>query len=101
MGRSGDSIFNSLGGRSEVEGAGRRADHPVVRRDRDAGQIKKQETFLTTAFGGPDKCTGGAMRAAHGNAVLAGLNDTHFDAVVESLGGAFSVPRTGCVCPWS
>ena len=64
-------------------------------------QITKQETVGTTAFGGPNKCTGRAMRLTEGDAVLAGLNDTDFDAVVESLGGAFSVPRRGCVFPWS
>jgi len=49
-------------------------------------QIVKQKAFLTTVFGGPNKYTGRTMRAAHRDAVEHGLNDTHFDAVVELLG---------------
>ena len=49
-------------------------------------QIVKQKAFLTVAFGGPNKYTGRAMRSAHRGAVLAGINDTHFDVVVELLG---------------
>jgi hemoglobin len=39
------------------------------------------------AFGGPHNYAGKDMRAAHARLVQAGLNDSHFDAVVELLGG--------------
>ena len=48
-------------------------------------QMGKQRAFLTMAFGGPTKYEGKDMRAAHAHLVARGLNDTHFDAVVENL----------------
>ena len=48
-------------------------------------QAQKQKAFLTVAFGGPNKYSGRAMRAAHAKLVDQGLNDSHFDAVVEDL----------------
>jgi len=38
------------------------------------------------AFGGPNNYTGLDMRKAHARLVEQGLNDSHFDAVVEDLG---------------
>ena len=38
------------------------------------------------AFGGPNAYTGLDMRKAHAALVAKGLNDAHFDAVVELLG---------------
>jgi len=49
-------------------------------------QIAKQKAFLTMVFGGPNKYTGKDMRRAHARLVAKGLNDTHFDAVIEDLG---------------
>jgi hemoglobin len=49
-------------------------------------QIGKQKSFLTMAFGGPVAYTGKDMRAGHARLVAMGLNDSHFDAVVELLG---------------
>src|ERR1039457_5465222 len=51
-----------------------------------AKQAAKQKSFLTMAFGGPNNYTGLDMRKAHANLVKQGLNDSHFDAVVEDLG---------------
>ncbi|MFO0757428.1 MAG: group 1 truncated hemoglobin [Byssovorax sp.] len=48
-------------------------------------QIQKQKAFLTMVFGGPNNYTGKDMRTAHARLVSAGLNDGHFDAVVENL----------------
>jgi hemoglobin len=48
-------------------------------------QIAKQKSFLTMAFGGPNKYTGLDMRKAHKKLVDKGLNDSHVDAVVENL----------------
>ncbi|WP_442753977.1 group I truncated hemoglobin [Methylocystis sp. JAN1] len=49
-------------------------------------QIAKQKSFLTMAFGGPNKYTGLDMRNAHKSLVAKGLNDSHVDAVLENLG---------------
>jgi len=49
-------------------------------------QAAKQKAFLTMAFGGPNNYTGLDMRKGHAHLVAQGLNDSHFDAVVENLG---------------
>lgn len=50
-----------------------------------AGQSAKQRAFLIMAFGGPNAYTGADMRRGHASLVERGLNDSHFDAVVENL----------------
>lgn len=50
-------------------------------------QAAKQKAFLTMAFGGPNNYTGTDMRNAHARLVKMGLDDSHFDAVMEHLGG--------------
>ena len=50
-------------------------------------QMGKQKAFLTMVFGGPHHYTGKDMREGHKHLVARGLNDTHFDAVVEHLAG--------------
>jgi hemoglobin len=49
-------------------------------------QMGKQKAFLTMVFGGPANYTGLDMRKGHAHLVERGLNDSHFDAVVENLG---------------
>lgn len=50
-------------------------------------QAAKQKAFLTMAFGGPNHYKGTDMRRAHAHMVKnLGLNDAHFDAVMEHLG---------------
>jgi len=49
-------------------------------------QAAKQKAFLTMAFGGPHNYSGADMRHGHAHLVKMGLNDSHFDAVVEDLG---------------
>jgi len=49
-------------------------------------QAAKQKAFLTVAFGGPNNYSGKDMRDGHAHLVARGLNDTHFDAVMENLG---------------
>lgn len=49
-------------------------------------QAAKQKAFLTMAFGGPNNYTGEDMRRGHAHLVAKGLNDSHFDAVMENLG---------------
>jgi hemoglobin len=56
-------------------------------------QRKHQKAFLTVAFGGPNKYTGASLRGAHKKLVASGLNDSHYDAVVELLGAALREHR--------
>jgi len=49
------------------------------------GQIAKQKSFLTMAFGGPNNYSGKDMRAAHAPLVAKGLNESHFGAVAGHL----------------
>lgn len=49
-------------------------------------QAAKQKAFLTMVFGGPSSYTGMDMRRGHAHLVARGLNDSHFDAVIENLG---------------
>ncbi|MEE9383945.1 MAG: group 1 truncated hemoglobin [Nannocystaceae bacterium] len=59
-------------------------------------QAAKQKSFITMALGGPNSYTGRDMRIAHAHLVARGLNDGHFDAVVENLAASLEeldVPR--------
>ncbi|MZH41748.1 MAG: hypothetical protein F3740_08075 [Nitrospinae bacterium] len=49
-------------------------------------QKRKQKAFLTFAFGGAPNYSGKNLRNAHEKLVNQGLNDSHFDAVIENLG---------------
>ena len=50
-------------------------------------QHRMQKGFLTFAFGGPNNYSGKGMAAAHRKLVAEkGLDDSHFDAVMEDLG---------------
>jgi len=53
-------------------------------------QAAKQKAFMTMAFGGPNNYTGTDMRKGHAHLVKRGLNDSHFDAVVENLGATLT-----------
>lgn len=50
-------------------------------------QAAKQRAFLTMVCGGPSSYSGKDMRAGHAHLVKQGLNDMHFDAVLEHLRG--------------
>ncbi len=51
-------------------------------------QRHHQKRFLTYVFGGSNQYDGKSMRAVHSRLVREkGLNDSHFDIVVEHLGG--------------
>ena len=59
-------------------------------------QRAKQKSFLTMVYGGPNNYTGKDLRKAHAPLVEQGMNDTHFDAVLEHLESSLSeldVPR--------
>lgn len=54
-----------------------------------ARQRQHQKMFLTYAFGGMPGYSGKGMRDAHAPLVeKLGLNDSHFDAVMDNLGAA-------------
>lgn len=53
-------------------------------------QAAKQKAFLTMALGGPNNYTGEDMRRGHAHLVAKGLNDSHFDAVMENLGATLT-----------
>ena len=89
------SLFQQLGGEAAVNAAVDIFYRKVLNDDRinrffegvDMDkQAAKQKAFLTMAFGGPHNYTGQDMRKGHAHLVKQGLNDSHFDAVVENLG---------------
>ncbi|MBM4208173.1 MAG: group 1 truncated hemoglobin [Gammaproteobacteria bacterium] len=94
-----ESLFNRLGGEAAVNAAVdvfyRKVlnDHRINRfftnSDMDK-QIAKQRAFLTMAFGGPNSYTGKDMRTAHAKLVDIGLNEDHFNAVMEHLGATLT-----------
>lgn len=88
------SLFEQLGGAAAVEAAVdifyRKvlADYRINRFFGNSDmekQAAKQKAFLTMAFGGPNNYSGKDMRTAHEHLVKMGLNDSHFDAVMEHL----------------
>ena len=93
------SLYDRIGGEPAVNAAVdlfyRKvlADHRINRffdnTDMDA-QIAKQRAFFTMAFGGPNNYTGGDMRSVHAPMVKKGLDDSHFDAVMEHLGASLT-----------
>lgn len=92
-----DSLFEKIGGEAAVDAAvdlfykkvlaDDRISHYFDTVDMDL-QRQKQKAFLTVAFGGPNNYSGKDMRAAHAH--LEGLNETHFDAVMENLGATLT-----------
>jgi hemoglobin len=89
------SLYERLGGAPAVEAAvdifydrvlaDERLKHFFLNIDM-ARQRQHQKAFLTLAFGGPSAYGGRSLRAAHQGLVdRLGLNESHFDAVVENL----------------
>ncbi len=94
-GESMSSIYEQIGGAAAVDKAVDLFYRKVLSDDRIShffddtdmeAQAAKQKAFITMALGGPNNYTGLDMRAAHKHLVERGLNDGHFDAVVENLG---------------
>ena len=91
-------LFDRIGGDAAVDAAVNRFYEIVLSDDRIkhffdgvdmARQSQHQKLFLKYAFGGMPNYPGRAMRAAHERLVRdKGLNDGHFDAVIEDLGQA-------------
>jgi hemoglobin len=90
-----NTLYEQLGGQAAVDAAVDKFYRKVLADDRISRffegvdmdkQAAKQKAFLTMAFGGPHNYTGEDMRKGHAHLVKMGLNDSHFDAVVEDLG---------------
>lgn len=91
------TLYEKLGGEPAVDAAVDLFYKKVLADDRIkhffegvdmARQAQHQKMFLTYAFGGAPDYPGKAMRAAHQRLVdEMGLDDSHFDAVMENLGG--------------
>ena len=89
------SLYDQLGGAPAVEAAVDRFYEKVLADERinhffegvDMDRMRNhQKRFLSYAFGGAPEYNGRGMRAAHQRLVdEKGLNDDHFDAVVENL----------------
>ena len=93
------SLYTDIGGEAAVNAAVDIFYRKVLQDDRIkhffAGvdmdkQAAKQKAFLTMAFGGPHNYTGEDMRKGHAHLVAQGLNDSHFDAVMENIGATLT-----------
>jgi len=89
------SVYDKIGGEAAVNAAVDLFYRKVLADERINGffentdmdkQSAKQKAFLTMALGGPNNYTGEDMRKGHAHLVERGLNDSHFDAVMENLG---------------
>lgn len=90
-GKTMSSLYEKLGGEAAVNAAVDSFYEKVLADNRIneffegldmAAQVMKQKSFLTYVFGGPNNYSGKSMRDGHAHL---GLNDEHFDAVVENL----------------
>jgi hemoglobin len=86
------SLYEKIGGEGAVNAAVDIFYRKVLKDDRIKHffdgvdmekQAAKQKAFLTVAFGGPNNYSGADMRKGHSHL---GLNDSHFNAVMENLG---------------
>lgn len=93
------SIFDQIGGDEAIHAAVEIFYRKVLADDRIAHffddvdmdrQMAKQASFLTMVTGGPNSYTGKDMRNAHQHLVARGLDDEHFNAVVEHLGATLA-----------
>ena len=91
------SLYEQLGGEKAVDAAVDLFYKKVMADDRVNGFFKgvdmnrqhaMQKGFLIFAFGGPNSYEGRDLRGAHVHLVQRGLNDTHFDVILEHLGAA-------------
>ena len=95
-----ESLYQRIGGESAVDAAVDLFYDKVLADARirhlfestDVNLLRRhQKAFLTVAFGGPGSYDGLSLRAAHQALVeTRGLDETHFDAVVDNLAAALS-----------
>ncbi|WP_417914839.1 group I truncated hemoglobin [Candidatus Electronema sp. JM] len=90
-------MYEQIGGEKAVDAAVDLFYKKVLADDRVNGFFKgvdmnrqrgMQKGFLTFAFGGPNHYAGRDLRVVHAHLVQRGLNDTHFDIIIEHLGAA-------------
>ena len=88
------SLYERLGGETSVNAAvdifyDKVLDDYRVNRFFARTDIEKQaahlKAFMTVAFGGPNEYTGRSLRDGHARVVNLGLNDSHYDVVLEHL----------------
>lgn len=93
------SLYDQIGGEAAVDAAVELFYRKVLsdyRINRFFGktnmeeQIAKHKAFFTMAFGGPNNYTGGDMRVVHARFVTMGLDNSHFDAVLEHFGASLA-----------
>lgn len=93
------ALFDRIGGEAAVNAAVDIFYRKVLADDRVNSffenvdmekQAAKQKAFLTMAFGGPHNYTGDDMRRGHAHLVEKGLNDSHFDVIMEHLGATLA-----------
>ena len=96
------SLFEKIGGKETVEKASHflyvniLRDHRIKHFFENVDiekQKRKMSAFLTYIFGGPSLYTGRDMRRAHKDAVDHGLNDDHFDAMIDCVSEALDELR--------
>ena len=89
------TLYEQLGGAAAVDAAVELFYKKVLADDRirhffEGVDVRRlaghQKAFLTTAFGGPARYRGQALRQGHAHLVARGLSDSHFNAVIELLG---------------
>lgn len=94
-----ESLYDRIGGEAAIDAAVDLFYRKVLADDRINSwfegtdmekQHAKQKAFLTLALGGPSNYSGKDMRDGHAHLVAKGLNDSHFDAVVENLGATLT-----------
>lgn len=94
-----DTLYDKIGGDAAVNAAVDIFYRKVLADDRINSffdgvdmdkQAAKQKAFLTLAFGGPNNYTGEDMRKGHAHLVERGLDDSHFDAVMEHIGATLT-----------
>ncbi len=93
------TLYEKLGGSAAVDAAVDKFYRRVLGDDRISRffegvdmeqQAAKQKSFLTMAFGGPNNYSALDMKTGHVHLVAEGLDDSHFDAVVEDLGATLA-----------
>ncbi len=89
------SLFDRLGGTAAMNAAAEKLYGRIMVDNRInhffhnidvEHQTRKMAEFMAFAFGGAPQWTGATLKDAHAGLVTNGLNDDHFDAVVENVG---------------
>ncbi len=88
------TIYDRLGGQGAIDAFVPLLFEKVAADDRINGffrgvnmdvQAAQLNAFLTMGFGGPNNYTGKDLRESHKGLLERGLNDSHFDAMMEHI----------------